>query len=104
MSSSPFLTSPPPAPPAATGLIGMPTERLINALQSYGVRLADSRAGAPSRRGGAGPSDHKAMTIAGRTVMVPVHTETAFDSPFLVRRPDAGSRIVAVRPETAVST
>ena len=29
------------------------------------------------------------MTIAGRTVMVPVHTETAFDSPFLVRRPDA---------------
>ncbi|QIJ76129.1 MSMEG_0568 family radical SAM protein [Methylobacterium sp. NI91] len=67
----------------------MPTERLINALQSYGVRLADSRAGAPSRRGGAGPSDHKAMTIAGRTVMVPVHTETAFDSPFLVRRPDA---------------
>ncbi|RZK90578.1 MAG: radical SAM protein, partial [Methylobacterium sp.] len=66
----------------------MPTERLINALQSYGVRLADSRAGAPSRRGGAGPSDHKAMTIAGRTVMVPVHTETAFDSPFLVRRPD----------------
>lgn len=67
----------------------MPTERLINALQSYGVRLADSRAGAPSRRGGAGPSDHKAMTIAGRTVMVPVHTEAAFDSPFLVRRPDA---------------
>jgi len=66
----------------------MPTERLINALQSYGVRLADSRAGAPSRRGGAGPSDHKAMTIAGRTVMVPVHTEAAFDSPFLVRRPD----------------
>lgn len=67
----------------------MPTERLINALQSYGVRLADARAGAPSRRGGAGPSDHKAMTIAGRTVMVPVHTESAFDSPFLVRRPDA---------------
>jgi radical SAM protein (TIGR04043 family) len=67
----------------------MPTERLINALQSYGVRLADSRAGAPSRRGGAGPSDHKAMTIAGRTVMVPVHTESAFDSPFLIRHPDA---------------
>lgn len=89
MSSSPLLTNQPSCPPVVAGLVGMPTERLINALQSYGVRLADSRAGAPSRRGGAGPSDHKAMTIAGRTVMVPVHTEAAFDSPFLVRRPDA---------------
>ena len=67
----------------------MPTEQLINALQSYGVRLADTRAGVQSRRGGAGPSDHKALTIAGRTVMVPVHTAGAFDSPFLVRSPDA---------------
>jgi radical SAM protein (TIGR04043 family) len=66
----------------------MPTERLINALQSFGVRLSDTRAGVASRRGGAGPSDHKALTIAGRTVMVPVHTGAAFDSPFLVRRPD----------------
>ena len=67
----------------------MPTERLINALQSFGVRLADTRPGVQSRRGGAGPSDHKAMTISGRTVMVPVHTAGAFDSPYLVRRPDA---------------
>lgn len=89
MSSSPLLTGLPSLSPVAAGLVGMPTERLINALQSYGVRLADSRAGAPSRRGGAGPSDHKAMTIAGRTVMVPVHTEAAFDSPFLVRQPDS---------------
>ena len=66
----------------------MPTERLINALQSFGVKLADARPGVASRRGGAGPSDHTAMTIAGRTVMVPVHTAAAFDSPFLVRRPD----------------
>jgi radical SAM protein (TIGR04043 family) len=29
------------------------------------------------------------MTIAGRTVMVPVHTASAFESPFLMRRPDA---------------
>ena len=70
-------------PPALT------TERLINELQSFGVRLADGRAGAPSRRGGAGPSDHKAVTINGRTVMVPVHTAAAFDSPYSARRPDA---------------
>jgi radical SAM protein (TIGR04043 family) len=67
----------------------MPTERLINELQSFGVRLVDPKAGAESRRGGAGPSDHKAMTIDGMTVMVPVHTAPAFESPYLVEQPDA---------------
>ena len=38
----------------------MPTALLINELQSFGVRLVDPKAGADSRRGGAGPSDHKA--------------------------------------------
>ena len=51
------------------------------------MRLLDPAAGAQSRRGGAGPSDHKALTVDGRTVMVPVHTATAFDSPYVVRRP-----------------
>ncbi len=49
----------------------MPTEQLINELQSYGIRLVDPGAGHESRRGGAGPSDHKAVTIDGMTVMVP---------------------------------
>ncbi len=62
---------------------------LITELQSRGLRLADPGAGAPSRRGGAGPSDHKAVTIDGHTVMVPVHTAPAFDSPFLADAPDA---------------
>ena len=48
------------------------------------MRLVDVDAGAPSRRGGAGPSDHKAVTIDGHTVMVPVHTHTAAASPFLI--------------------
>lgn len=62
---------------------------LINALQTHGARLADPKAGHESRRGGAGPSDHKAMTIDGTTVMVPVHTAPSFDSPFLIDAPDA---------------
>jgi radical SAM protein (TIGR04043 family) len=65
------------------------TARMIADLQSYGIRLADPKAGAASRRGGAGPSDHKAVTIDGVTVMVPVHTATAFDSPFSASTPDA---------------
>jgi radical SAM protein (TIGR04043 family) len=70
----------------------MPTEQLINELQSHGVRLVDPRAGHESRRGGAGPSDHKAMTIDGMTVMVPVHTAPAFESPYVVEQPDALGR------------
>src|ERR1700741_1423128 len=67
----------------------MSTEQLINELQSCGVRLVDPRAGIESRRGGAGPSDHKAITIEGVTVMIPVHTAPAFDSPYLIEKPDA---------------
>lgn len=70
----------------------MPTERLINELQSFGVRLVDPKVGHESRRGGAGPSDHKAITIDGVTVMVPVHTAPAFESPYLVEKPDALGR------------
>ena len=65
------------------------TTTMIAEFQSFGIRLAEPKAGVSSRRGGAGPSDHKAVTIDGVTVMVPVHTASAFDSPFLATAPDA---------------
>lgn len=58
-------------------------------LQSSGLRLMDPSAGAASRRGGAGPSDHKAVTVDGVTIMVPVHTTSAWHSPFVAQAPDA---------------
>jgi radical SAM protein (TIGR04043 family) len=70
----------------------MPTAQLINELQSCGVRLVDPSAGHEISRGGAGPSDHKALTIDGMTVMVPVHTAPAFASPYVVEKPDALGR------------
>ncbi len=78
-----------------TTATAMPTAQLINELQSCGVRLVDPNAGHQSRRGGAGPSDHKAITIDGMTVMVPVHTAPAFESAYLIDKPDAvgGSRL-----------
>lgn len=69
--------------------MAMPTEQLINELQSFGVRLVDPKAGGDSRRGGAGPSDHMPMTIGGNTVMIPVHNAPAFESPYIVDKPDA---------------
>lgn len=62
---------------------------LINDLQTRGMRLVDPKAGHESRRGGAGPSDHKAVTFGDTTVMVPVHTAPAFDSPYVIEAPDA---------------
>jgi radical SAM protein (TIGR04043 family) len=55
---------------------------LITDLQSFGLRLADSATAAPGRRGGAGPSDHRAIILGSRTVMVPVYTDAASASPF----------------------
>jgi len=78
------------------------TETLINELQTKGARLADPRIGHASRRGGAGPSDHKALTIEGSTVMVPVHTAPAFESPFLIETAPSGrSRILRDGVEVA---
>ncbi|MEJ6393524.1 MSMEG_0568 family radical SAM protein [Gymnodinialimonas sp. 2305UL16-5] len=64
-------------------------ETLINELQTKGMRLVDPSVGHESRRGGAGPTDHKAVTIGDMTVMIPVHTAPAFDSPYVVEAPDA---------------
>jgi radical SAM protein (TIGR04043 family) len=62
---------------------------LLSELQTHGLRLVDPSAGAASRRGGAGPTDHKAVTVLGTTIMVPVHTRGAAESPYEAAPPDA---------------
>jgi len=62
----------------------MEKQRLITELQSQGLRLLESEVGAAGRKGGAGPSDHKAITIDGTTIMVPVFTDSASQSPYSV--------------------
>jgi radical SAM protein (TIGR04043 family) len=62
---------------------------LMVELQSLGMRIEEGKTEAPSRRGGAGPSDHKAVLIDGVAAMIPIHTETAGRSPFTSSRPDA---------------
>ena len=62
---------------------------LLSELQTHGLRLLDPAAGASSRRGGAGPTDHKAVTVLGTTIMVPVHTRGAAESPYVAAPPDA---------------
>ncbi len=81
----------------------MPAEMLINELQSYGLRLSDPSAGAESRQGGAGPSDHKALTVNGATFMAPVHNAPARESPYLAARPDAEGRSRLLKNGTPVA-
>lgn len=86
-------THPSHAPSAAN-------RQLMTELQSFGLRLADPGApngGVASRKGGAGPSDHKAVTVDGHTIMVPVHTSSAWTSPFVAQAPDAQGRSALLR-------
>jgi radical SAM protein (TIGR04043 family) len=73
------------------------SRQLMTELQSTGLRLVAPDAGAASRRGGAGPSDHKAVTVDGVTIMVPVHTSTAWHSPFVAQTPDASGTSALLR-------
>lgn len=64
----------------------MNKQQLITDLQSQGLKLVEqSELGAAGRKGGAGPSDHKAVTIEGTTVMVPIFTDAAARSPYTLR-------------------
>jgi radical SAM protein (TIGR04043 family) len=55
---------------------------LLTELQTAGMRVRSAHGLGLHRRGGAGPTDHKAVRIAGQTIMVPVHTAGASRSPF----------------------
>src|SRR6476646_2290945 len=62
----------------------MNKQQLIVALQTHGLRLLEQEVGAAGRKGGAGPSDHKAITVDGTTVMVPIYNSSAAQSPYTV--------------------
>src|ERR1700751_701838 len=70
---------------------------LLSELQTLGLRLVDPSVGVSSRVGGAGPTDHKAITVLGTTIMVPVHTRAAAQSRYVAAHPD--SRGVSVLRE-----
>lgn len=89
-----------------TEALAMPeaSRALMTELQSQGLRLLDPGAGAASRRGGAGPSDHKAVTVDGVTLMVPVHTHAAFSSPFVADAPGPDGRSVLRRGSIPIAS
>lgn len=74
----------------------MNKQQLITDLQSQGLKLVDPTIGATGRKGGAGPSDHKAITIDGTTIMVPVFNTPAATSPYGI---DQTAQVLELRGE-----
>lgn len=69
----------------------MNKQQLIVELQSKGLQLTGQNLGASGRKGGAGPSDHKAIAVEGTTVMVPVYTGGATNSPYTLQSQNSGA-------------
>jgi radical SAM protein (TIGR04043 family) len=76
---------------------------LISELQSFGLRWVDARGPGLSRAGGAGPSDHKAVTIGGQTVMVPIFTHASNHSPYSADVDERGTAATLRRHGRAVA-
>ena len=66
----------------------------LTQLQAHGVRWMGKDAPGLSRSGGAGPSDHKALSFATQTVMVPIYSKTATTSPYLAYPSEDGKQAV----------
>jgi radical SAM protein (TIGR04043 family) len=77
------------------GVVVTPARALVTQMQEEGV-VADGDAG--GRRGGAGPSDHRALTVQGTTVMVPMRAR----SRFRLRVVDGGRAFVTAEGQLSV--
>ncbi len=69
-------------------------QQLVTELQSHGLRLTSADQRHVSRRGGAGPSDHQAITVNDTTIMVPIYSESTWTSPFSMETTEQGDRII----------
>src|SRR3954469_16944375 len=54
---------------------------IVSELQALGMRWLDGSGPGLARAGGAGPSDHKAVTLANQTEMVPIFNHASARSP-----------------------
>jgi len=71
-------------------------------LQALGMRWIDARGPGLSRKGGAGPSDHKAVRIAQHTLMVPILNEASHHSPYSAEV--SGEQAVLLRDGRPIGT
>ncbi|MBS9433715.1 MSMEG_0568 family radical SAM protein [Photorhabdus hainanensis] len=57
-----------------------------------------------SRKGGAGPSDHKALSLDGQTMMIPVLNLAAQDSPYTAKPEPHSDKVIVFKNRIPVAT
>ena len=67
--------------------------KIITELQVNGISSTPKK-GNRGRKGGAGPSDHRALTIEGKTVMVPVYNHVSKNSNYQLSEESDGQLIL----------
>src|SRR3954469_13370289 len=80
----------------------VPLTQLLAELQSLGLRWTDRDGPGLARKGGAGPSDHKAISLGNQTIMVPIFTHASGGSPYTARVHESGIRGVLERDGVAL--
>jgi radical SAM protein (TIGR04043 family) len=78
----------------------MNKQQLIVALQTQGLKLVEQEIGAAGRKGGAGPSDHKAVTVDQTTIMVPIYNSPAAQSPYRVEVDETSQMVLQLDAKT----
>jgi len=76
---------------------------LLAELQTLGLRWQDEAGPGLARRGGAGPSDHKAISLGNQTIMVPIFTRASAHSPYTARVSAEGTHATLERHGRAVA-
>lgn len=80
----------------------MSAVELLSDLQCNGLKW-EGEVGL-ARKGGAGPSDHKALTLNGQTIMIPVLNLAAQDSPYTAQQDKESDNIIVFKNNIPVAT
>lgn len=78
--------------------------RQLTDIQAQGVRWVEPETMGLKRQGGAGPTDHKALSFSSQTSMIPVFNEQVDDSPYSARIHDDRSKVNIFYEDTLIDT
>lgn len=79
------------------------TQTQLTHMQCQGVRWVEGNDVGLSRHGGAGPTDHKALTFASQTVMIPLFSHQVKSSPFSAKKSDDNEQILIFEHDKLIS-
>ena len=76
----------------------------LNEIQTQGIRWVEPEKKGVSRMGGAGPTDHKAISFSSQTSMIPIFNEQVSDSPFRAEHKPDNNQVLIFENEKLIDT